>query len=388
MFRLSFILILFSAISYGQLVPAGGENCWCYPSKIDSLGQVTELKPIIYPLPLQKNGLWGAVDKEGNIVQDFISNDPVLITTHGKVILKNFTIKDHYWDVTGDSYLSVLDSTGNEIKQYKVQDIYKGTFLASEDGDSWGLLNSSMSELLPFKYIGAHHEEGEQFEFSSKGYLSLRENKAESRFGAVNYLGKTIIPFKWKLISYIIEDEEHIYVMNEYLKRGYINIKGQTTLPFIYEKIPRVLTDSNMVVTEKYTCFLDKNLKQIGPKYQAFEKKGDLYFYKRDGKWGIMDENLKVIIPYQYSSIIDGPRIKDNPDFKCYVVVKNGHYGLITTDGETIIKPEYECLCGLSYYAPEGYYIEFQKAEVSYKFNEKGELIEKGGKPGGYCFCE
>jgi hypothetical protein len=61
---------------------------------------------------------------------------------------------------------------------------------------------------------------------------------------------------------------------------------------------------------------------------------------------------------------------------------------MITPTGESIIKPLYECLCGLSYYAPDAYYIEFQKAGVSYKFNEEGELIEKGGKAGGHCFCE
>jgi hypothetical protein len=387
MYRIILILLLIANFSLAQWIPAEGENCWCYPSKYDSLGNPTELKAITYPLPVKKNGKWGAVDKEGNVVHDFTSEEPRLFTKDGSVLLKNFSIKNHEWSVQEESELLLLDSSGNVHSKYFVEDVYKGTFLASGDRDSWGLVDSELDIILPMKYIGAHHE-GEQFRFSTKGYLSIRENKPESRFGAVNYKGKTIIPFKWKLISYVIEDEDHIYVMNEYLKRGYINIKGQTTLPFIYDKIPRELTDSNMVVTEKYTYFLDKNLKQIGPKYEAFERKGDLYFYKRNGLWGIMDLEYETIIPHQYSSIMDGPRIKGNKDFRCYIVVKNGLYGLITPEGENIIKPYYECLCGLSYYAPEGYYVEFQKANVSYKFDEKGELIEKGGKPGGHCFCE
>lgn len=387
MFRFLLIGILFSTFSFGQMVPGGGENCWCYPSKVDSMGNVTKLEPIVYPLPVQKNGLWGAIDKEGNVVHDFISNDPTIFTKDGRAVLQDFKVHNYQWSAGENASIQLLDSTGKNHSKYFVEDVYKGTFLASGDKDSWGLVDSKMNIILPFKYIGAHHE-GEQFQFSSKGYLSIRENKPESRFGAVDYKGKTVIPFKWKLISYVIEDEEHIYVMNEYLKRGYINIKGQTTLSFIYDKIPREVTDSNMVVTEKYTYFLDKNLKQIGPKYEAYEKKGDLWFYKISGKWGIMDESHKVIIPPTYSSIMDGPRIKGDKDFKCYIVVKSGLYGLITLKGETIIKPSYECLCGLSYYAPEAYYIEFQKEGVSYKFNEKGELLEKGGKLGGHCFCE
>lgn len=365
------------------------DDCWCYPvSKSDTVNSIEYLKPIVFPLPVARNGMWGAIDKEGKKVLDFASADPVLITSKGHVKIKELDYSNYEFSASENTHLSVLDSSGIEIKKYHVADIYKGTFIASEDEKNWGLLSSEMKELTKMNHTPAHHD-GEQFHFSSKGYWSTRENAAGSLFGAYNYKGKTIIPFKWKLISYVIEDEDHIYAMNNYLKRGYINIKGQTTLSFIYEKIPRVLTDSNLVKTEKYLYFLDQNLKQLGPKYQAFEKKGNLWFYKRDGKWGIMDINHKVIIPHQYSSIMDGPRIKGNKDFRCYIVVKYGKYGLIDLEGNEIIKPTQPCLCGLGYYAPADYYIEFQsEAGTSYYYNEKGELLKKEGGSKSVCFCE
>ncbi|MEO9531237.1 MAG: hypothetical protein ABJG68_12065 [Crocinitomicaceae bacterium] len=403
-----FLLILaytFGVVSFGQQmkVESGGlifenkegtslnkavfEACWCDISKEDSLGNPIILKPFTFPVPVKLNNEWKLLSKEGEIINDYTSTVPYIQKGGSIYELNGFYNNNHRWSVDSSSVLEQIDTLGTTTQVYYVQDIHKGTFLLTKDKLSWGMLNSEMKEILPFEYIAAHHE-NEQFHFSTKGYLSIRKNEVGSLFGAVDYKGKTIIPFKWKLISYVIEDEDHIYVMNEYLKRGYINIKGQTTLNFIYEKIPRILSDSNFVQTKDYVYFLDRNLKQIGPKYGSFERKGDVYFYQKDRKWGVMDLNYKPIIPNIYSSIMDGPRLKGNPDFKCYIVVKNGLYGLVTLEGENIIKPAYECLCGLSYFAPSSYYIEFKKADVSYKFDQDGNLIEKGGVGSKACFCE
>jgi WG containing repeat len=402
LFSLSFLLL---SSSFAQVMSVGNgglsyedgkgtslmkplyEECWCTVSKRDSLGNPTELKPITYPLPVKLDGEWRFISKDRSQMVDPGSGELSLMTKSGRVMLKGFSSKNHEWSAAEDATLELLDSAGSVKTTYLVEDHYEGTFLVTESQKDWGLLDSDLKVVLPIEYI-AVHADGDQFKFNSKGVLTLRKNEPGSYYGAVNHKGKTIIPFKWKLISYIIEDEEHIYVMNEYLKRGYINIKGQTTLPFKYSSIPRVLKDSNKVTTEHYIYFLDKNLKQLGPRYQSFEKKGDVYFYKRDNKWGVLNKQYEEVIPRVYTSIMDGPRIKGNLDFKCYIVVKNGLYGLITTEGETIIKPTYECLCGLSYFAPSAYYIEFKKAGVSYKFSETGELIEKGGKGSKACFCE
>jgi hypothetical protein len=360
------------------------EECWCYSKSNDS---AVSIEPIIFPLPVKRNGKWGALDKNLKEVIPFENDNPVLMTDSGKVELIGFKVENHNWTRTDNSKLKFLDSTKVGKKTMFVNDVFRGTFIASEDSLFWGMLDSKMKRLLKFNYTSSHHT-GESFRFSSKGYITFRENKAEGYHGILNHKGKVLIPFKYKLLSYIVEDEEHIYAMREDLKRGYINIKGEITLTFQFDKIPREIKERNLMVTKNYTWFADKDLKQIGYKYQALEKKGDIYFFKRNGKWGVMDDSLNVYINPVYSSIIDGPRIRGDKDFKCYIVVKNGLYGLITLKGESIIKPAYECLCGLGYYAPSTYYIEFKKAEMSYKFDKEGTLIEKGGKSGGNCFCE
>lgn len=402
----SIIVLVIGLTSYSQQfsVKAGGlvfedengtslnkavfTNCFCEIFEVDSSNNPTTLAPLTFPVPVELDGKWGHLEKTGEFSENKQNNLlPAFKTKAGEVYLVEMNFSDFELTLGEKPTLMLVDSVGNALEEYIVNDRFKGSFLVSKDGKSWGIIDANLKVLLPLEYIAAHHE-GEEFRFSSKGYLSLRKNEAGSRFGAVNYKGKTIIPFKWKLISYVIEDEEHIYVMNDYLKRGYINIHGQTTFPFKFKKLPRELSDSNRVETEHYTYFVDRNLKQIGPKYQSFEKKGDRIFYKKDNKWGVLDAANQEVIPCVYSSIMDGPRLKDDPSFKCYIVVKNGMYGLITTEGEEIIKPAYGCLCGLSYFAPSTYYIEFKKEDVSYKFDHKGELIEKGGKGSPACFCE
>lgn len=363
------------------------QECWCNPVLDDSTGQITYLNPIVFPVSVKMNSEWFLLEKDGSLTKPINSQKPYLKSENSWVILEGFINENHHWKTDTSAKLLVKDTLLQITKEYFVQDVYKGTFLASPDDYFWGLLDSKMKELVKFEYASSHHSE-EDFRFSSKGYMTLRENKAEGYNGIVDYTGKTHVNFKWRLLSYVVEDEDHIYAMREDRKRGYINIKEEIVLSFIFDKIPRELSDSNFVETEKYNWFLDRDLKQIGPKYQAFEKKRNVYFFKKDNKWGVMDESMKTIIPNTYSSIMDGPRLKEDPSFKCYIVVKNGLYGLITLTGESIIKPGYECLCGLGYYAPEGYYIEFKKENVSYKFNEKGELIEKGGKGSKACFCE
>lgn len=402
---LSILILLIGSTSFSQQFVPNGEGiifqskegvglnkgvfeaCWCNPVMDDSTQEIVALSPIVYPVPVQLDNEWLLMEKDGSITKPLTSEVPYLKAKNGYGQLFGFYHADHQWSLDSTAKIILNDSIKNDPITYVVKDLYKGTFLASPDKYFWGLLNSELKEIVKFEYASSHHSQ-EDFHFSSKGYMTLRENKPEGYNGIVDYKGKVHVSFKWRLLSYVVEDEKHIYAMREDRKRGYIDINENIVLPFIFDKIPREISDSNFVETEKYKWFIDRNFKQIGPKYQAFEKKGDLYFFKKDNKWGVMNASLETIIPNIYTSIMDGPRLKSDPDFKCYIVVKNGLYGLTTLTGESIIKPGYECLCGLSYYAPDSYYIEFKKANVSYKFNEKGELVEKGGKGSKACFCE
>ena len=102
--------------------------------------------------------------------------------------MKRFYSEDYQWKVEVSAVLEKSDTFWTTVQVFKIQEIFKGTCLASKDEKSWGLLNSKLEIILPFEYIAEHHDEKE-FRFSSKGYLSTRKNEAGSLFGAVNYKG-------------------------------------------------------------------------------------------------------------------------------------------------------------------------------------------------------
>jgi len=275
--------IIFQSTEGQGLNKAVFEACWCNPVWDDSTNAIKSLEPIVYPVPVQLENEWMLLSEDGSLTKPIHSHTPYLKAKNGYARLFGFQFADYQWSVDSTAKIILNDSTKNEPVEYAVKDVYKGTFLASPDDYFWGLLDSELKEIVKFEYASSHHSQ-EDFRFSSKGYMTLRENKPEGYNGIVDYTGKVHVSFKWRLLSYVVEDEEHIYAMREDRKRGYIDIKENIVLPFIFDKIPREVTDSNFVETERYKWFIDRDLKQIGPKYQAFEKKRDLYFFKKDNK--------------------------------------------------------------------------------------------------------
>jgi len=223
------------------------------------------------------------------------------------------------------------------------------------------------------------------FRFNPNGIVTL-ENSLD-KCGAVNYLGKTVVSFNYQWIIDYVWNEKYIFVQND-KKKGYVNSSNQIVVPLRYEKLPEILKAKNLVGDGTYLWYVNEKFEIISPKYQALDREGNVIFFKLNGKWGVMDLEEKIVVPNVYTSIEYGPRIKTNPDFKCYYVVKNGKYGLISLTNEIIVPFEYECLCGLAYYAPETYYIEFKKGTTLYRFDQTGKLIEKIVGEGKACLCE
>ena len=263
-------------------------------------------------------------------------------------------------------------------------DDYKDSYLVSANKIAFGIVTGDFKVLLPMKYESVTYKML-NFRFNPSGLLPL-ENDLD-KCGVVNYLGKTVVSFNYEWMNDYVWNDDFIFVQNG-KKKGYINSSNQIVVPMKYEKIPYQLTGRDLVADENYTWFVNEKFVAISPKYQALEKEGNLYFFKQNYKWGVMDLNMKIIIPNVYTKIEYGPRMKTDSEFRCYYAVKNGKYGLISLTNQIIIPFEYECLCNLSYYSPDSYYIEFKKAGTLYRFDHTGKLVEKVVGEGKACFCE
>jgi len=364
------------------------EKCWCKPvySKTDS--SLLFLSPKINAkgyFAVSKNNVWGGIDATGKVVEKFAFDGPFEERKSG-----HFNVFHYLKDTLGiltykiGSTITRMDSTLNEDTTFYVMDEYKGSYLVSPNKEKFGIINSDFKVLLPMTYEAVQYRML-NFRFNPSGLVSL-ENTLD-KCGVVNYLGKTVVSFNYQWVSDYIWNDNYIFVQND-KKKGFVNSSNVMVVPMRYEKLPEQLTTKNLVADENYIWYVNEKFETISPKYQALEREGNVYFFKLNSKWGVMDLDFKIIVPNIYGSIEYGPRLKTNPDFKCYYAVKNGKYGLISLAGEIIVPFEYECLCGLTYYAPENYYIEFKKGTTLYRFDHTGKLIEKIIGEGKACLCE
>ena len=366
------------------------DQCWCEPV------YGTDSTIVKYLLPknedkgriLVKKGGWGLIDKNGKVLESFTSVDPYTYDRNGrKILFKEFDSRSYTLEGNSGSFLQLVDTAGVELKKVHVRDDYKGSFLASEDLKGWGIMNGNMRILLAMKYDPARYT-FQNFRFNENGLIPLESKGADNKYGIVNYKGEIQVGFRYDFMIDYIKDEDCIYA--EVLgKKGYINSHGGVVFPITHTELPFYKTDSNLVATENYVWFMDENFHQIRDlKFQLLQKKGDVYFFKRNNLWGVMDDKLNIVVKNLYSSIDDGPRIRDNNDFKTYVVVKSGKFGVIDLEGNVIIPCKYNCRCSLGYFSPTGYFIEFSEGNIAYRFNEKGEVISKSSTDGKACLCE
>ncbi|MBK9592937.1 MAG: WG repeat-containing protein [Crocinitomicaceae bacterium] len=334
---------------------------------------------------VKKNGKWGGIDATGKEVKAFTFDAPFEQRKSG-----HYLVFDNLKDTLDQlkykigSTISRYDSTMNLDTSFYIMDDYKGTYLVSYNKIKFGLINADFKLLLPMKYESVTYKML-NFRFNPSGFLPL-ENELD-KCGVVNYTGKIVIPFNYEWMNDYVWNDNFIFVQNG-KKKGFVNTSNVIVVPLKYETCPMFLGPKNLVADENYTWFVNEKFEAISQKYQALEREGNVYFFKQNGKWGVADVELNVIVPNLYTSIEYGPRLKSNPDFKCYYAVKNGKYGLISLTNEIIVPFEYECLCGLSYYAPDAYYIEFKKAGSLYRFDYTGKLVEKVVGEGKACLCE
>jgi hypothetical protein len=363
------------------------EECWCNPvyGSDKTLLYFTPKKNARGYFAVQKNGKWGGIEGGGKVVKDFTFDGPFEQRKTGY-----YNVFHHLKDTLGTlhymigSTITRMDSTLKEDTTFYVMDEYKGSYLVSANKEDFGIITADFKVLLPMKYESVQYKMT-NFRFNPSGLLPL-ENELD-KCGVVNYLGKTVVSFNYDWINDYVYNDNFIFVQNA-KKKGFINSSNVLVVPMKYEKLPEILKDTNLVADENYTWYVNEKFVAISPKYQDLAKEGNVYFFKKDGKWGVMDLGMKIIIPNVYASIEYGPRLKADPNFKCYYAVKNGKYGMMALDGTVIVPFEYECICGISYYAPENYYIEFKKAGNLYRFDQAGKLVEKVAGEGKLCMCE
>ena len=237
----------------------------------------------------------------------------------------------------------------------------EGQFIVEKNG-KYGVVSEKGTIILPLKY---------SFINSNKnGYTVTLNDKT----GLFNSEGKEIIPISYHWI-YTDKIDDNIPIVAELNgKEGYINTKNEWVIPPTYRdafafrqglaKVQKEGTKHYMyinlkgepVIQDFYTDMFDSSdnanivtvlLRENNEcKYKVYDFKGNLlgnydnfrknrtgnavFAVKKDGKWGYIDANGKIVIPLEYEEVADFSE-------GLAPVCKNGKWGYINLKKEVVI---------------------------------------------------
>ena len=339
-------------------------------------------------LPFKQNNLWGFMDEEGSIqIQaryDFaeeFSEGLAIVGKEGKVgfINKNnktvipfkyddaYSFKNGVAIVIQNEKYGLIDRLGKELNGLKYDFIgpFENELAVVANDTAYGYIDKTGAVRIPLTldYAG---------DFSN-GYAVVQLNKKK---GMIDKSGKLVIPcqYQWlekfNAVGICRAKNDSLY--------GLLDYNGAEVQPFVYDLIDELNKSLNIVVREgKYgyvsktgkltiplsydfdrTSYLKCRFQNHFAKYRSKDKFGiidssgqkifpaifeDIGQYsdsnwvavKKRGLWGYSNQNLRLMIPYQY-------KMAFTFQHGYAVVLKDSLFGFIDTDGNYVISPSYE----------------------------------------------
>jgi len=345
---------------------------------------------------LEKDGLYGVIDKEGNVVIE---------PKYASIDIPNPTKSVFIKSDDGKNYLAI-DEKGNQlftdydsVEAISINSItsnipYEKTVLKYKQGGLYGLIDFDGKKITENIYNSITNIDYKE------GNLKIEQNGS---YGVINIKGTTILePVYDAIMADGYYDEETKYekagfilriVTDEGYRFGYADRTGKIILDTLYNEISR-LTEVNgndvyLVTSTNGRYGLYKNNKEIlANEYTdiSFDPNNNLLIVQKDQAQGVVDLEGNNIVPIDYDSIIIGGKYIDaqkgeetvvfdsngnnlNTDILSYnqvsdlaiVIDKNNNYNIVDSSGNKKLKENYT-------------YIEY--------FNNNYFIVTKDGKTG------
>lgn len=139
------------------------------------------------------------------------------------------------------------------------------------------------------------------------GYAITKENGS---YGIIDYKGKKILDNKYQTLE--LDSLTECYIAEYENSFGIITANGENKIPFIYSSLVRVTIDYN--------------------------KPFDYIIASTKGKYGIIDDNNNVIVPFQFDEI-------KSCTAKGFAAIKNDYYGVCDWSGNVKLDFKYDYVC-------------------------------------------
>lgn len=302
-------------------------------------------------LKVKKDGKYGIISSEGKVVIEPQYADIDLL---GKDNKSGFIVKDN------SQKYGISDYSNNqilEIKYDKIEKVYGNDLYVVEMQGKQKLVNKDNTDILTNGFD------------SIKQILTNQENAVifnkDNKYGVMNLSGEVLLQAEYDNLE---EAKMGIFIAKKGEKYGIINIDKEEKIPFEYSSILYneksdiyILEDNNFNANILNSNFetkvqgilielnedkgylklrIDDNYKYYNLKFEEKEEKDifpnrTLFLSKKDGKYGYIDKDGKVIVDYIYDDAIE------QNDYGYCAIKKDEKWGSINIKGDIVQEPIY-----------------------------------------------
>ena len=257
-----------------------------------------------------KDNKWGVINSKGEVVIDPSYAEIIVIPDNNKdVFLCTYDVNYE----TGEFKTKAINSKNEEIlKGYEQLEAvtnsdennnlwYETNVIRVKKNGKYGLIDLDGKEILSAEYDQINALKG-----IKNSLLTLKDGK----YGIVNDEGKILVQNKYAEITTLEEDDKSGFIVkNDEGKYGILSYSENQILDTKYDGIYKVYGN-------------------------------DMYVVKEADKQKLVGKDGNVILENGYNEIKAILKNKDNG----IIIVKDGKYGVIKTNGETVIEAQYDDL--------------------------------------------
>ena len=305
-----------------------------------------------------ENGEFGVINNDGEIVIEPSYDEIVSIPNNSKpIFLCTYDVND----ADGTYKTKALNEKNEEILvgYDKIEAIdnydskqniwYEDNILRVSKNGKYGLIDFNGKEVLACDYDDIT---------ALKGVKSNIIIKKAGNVGLVNEKGQTIVPVQYKDILTLKEGYKNEYiVVNENDQYGVISTSGAILIEPKFEMVKYLNSSSMFAVKESGVWRLinteDGSTIIDGGYDNIVEARTDSIVVVKDGKYGVINTNKEEKIAPQYEDLKYAFSIY-------YIAKKDGKYGIINLENQEIIPFEYISMV----YVEGAGFIQADKAET------------------------
>ncbi len=303
---------------------------------------------------VKKENLMGVITNKGIIILepsytkvDFFSKNYIRLAKDTKKSLANgngvITIPDIYDEIIDFDSTTVLIHQNNlwgiaekngkiitppsyeKIKDFS-KNFGKDGLVDYEKNGRWGVIDDKGKEIIIAQFEDIQT-------FSESGLAAVKEN---GKWGFINQQGKIIIKPQYVDFQYIMPNYIKVKENNLF---GLLDIKGKVLLESSYTHIDNF--DKEFVLINKNNkvglASFGTKTKILLPEYDDINRFApDIAYIRKDGKWGLLNKELKVILTPQFDELFD---ISANSSGNFPTIAryrKDNKYGFVHSSGQVI----------------------------------------------------